>query len=118
MIFKVKLCNPTKNYDGESLEVSLSISKLGEGVITLISSNFLSFPIKNSPETRFVNFIIEKLPLTTGTYSMNVMVRKSTIIEDWVKEAKLFDVQNGDYYKVGFNMPDSHRGVYFDFTIE
>jgi len=104
--------------DGKLLEIIISISRKGEHLVTVMSSKYLNYEIKNKLGNQSVNFVIENLPLMTGTYSINVMIRKDGVVQDWVQEAMMFEVENGDYYKTGLNMPESHKGVYLNYTIE
>lgn len=57
---------------------------------------------------------MKKLPLTKGTYLLNIIVRENADIQDWVQEAKVLDVENGDFYGTGKAVPDSHGGVLFE----
>ena len=78
--FKVIFENTKGHQDGDTLEVSLSITRLGEHAVTLMGTNFLGIELKNSSMSNWVSFCIPKLPLSAGTYSMNVMLKKSSII--------------------------------------
>jgi lipopolysaccharide transport system ATP-binding protein len=116
--FLVQYTNVRKQFDEAPLEIAIAISRNGEHLVTVLSTKYLKAQIKNTADIQSVNFIIDKLPLMTGTYSMNVMLRKNDVIQDWVREAKIFEVENGDYYKTGLNIPESHKGVYINYTIE
>ncbi|OJV08326.1 MAG: hypothetical protein BGO12_19630 [Verrucomicrobia bacterium 61-8] len=57
---------------------------------------------------------MDKLPLTKGMYVLNVIVRENGVIQDWIQEAKVFEVENGDYFGTGRAVPESHGGVLFE----
>lgn len=54
---------------------------------------------------------LDKLPLTRGTYILNVIIRENGVIQDWIQEAKVFEVENGDFFGTGKSVPESHGGV-------
>jgi lipopolysaccharide transport system ATP-binding protein len=116
-ILSVSYVNGSDNYNNESLDISISISRLGGGLVTIISSNYLNTPVINNKKTGTVDFVIEKLPFMSGSYTANIMIKKRDIIQDWVIEAKLFEVENGDYYNTGINAPESHNSIYIDYGI-
>ena len=57
---------------------------------------------------------LHKLPLTQGLYILNVIIRENGVIQDWIQEAKIIEVENGDFFGTGRSVPDSHGGVLFD----
>jgi len=115
--FVVDYVNMKPDFDEAPLEISLSISRKNEHLITVVSTKYLNSPVKNTPDRKSISFLIDSLPLMTGSYSINVMIRKNDVIQDWIREAKFFEVENGDYYKTGLNIPESHKGVYFNYII-
>lgn len=116
--FKVEFNTLKFPYENEFLEVAIAISRKGENLVTVMSNKYLDHQIKNIDGNHSVSFFLESLPLMSGTYSINVMVRKEGVIQDWVQEAMIFEVENGDYYKTGLNIPESHKGVYLNYKIE
>lgn len=115
-IFSVYYENMNNDLDDMPIEVSISFNKMGGGLVTIISSKYINFEIKNSKKAHIANFHIDRLPLMSGTYTLNVMVRKKEVIEDWIQEAQVFDVENGDYYKTGVSIPDSHNSIFIDYS--
>jgi len=57
---------------------------------------------------------LNKLPFTRGQYVLNVMVMQGGVIQDWIQEAKVICIENGDFYGTGKTPPESHGGVLFD----
>ena len=52
---------------------------------------------------------IQKLPLAPGSYSVNLILRQNEIIQDWLKEAAVITVEQGDFFGNG-KMPTPGRG--------
>jgi lipopolysaccharide transport system ATP-binding protein len=52
---------------------------------------------------------IQKLPLAPGSYSVNLILRQNDIIQDWLKEAAVITVEQGDFFGNG-KMPTPERG--------
>lgn len=54
----------------------------------------------------------EKFPLSPGRYLVNVFARtEGGEILDWIQEALLVDVENGDFFKTGQNITTGHNSV-------
>jgi lipopolysaccharide transport system ATP-binding protein len=109
--------NLNNHFDGASLEIAISISRKGAHLITVLSNKYVNRQIKNISDKHSVKFKIDRFPLMTGAYSLNAVIRKTEIIQDWLKDAIDFEVENGDYYKTGLNMPESHPGVYINYSV-
>ncbi|WP_305046455.1 ABC transporter ATP-binding protein [Geoalkalibacter sp.] len=56
---------------------------------------------------------IPKLQLNSGIYKYNLHISSSTVVEDWIIDAGIINVEKSDYYGFG-RMPDSERLVLFD----
>ena len=52
---------------------------------------------------------IQKLPLAPGSYSVNLILRQNEIIQDWLKEAAVITVEQGDFFGNG-KLPTPGRG--------
>lgn len=117
VIFSVEYENKANHFDDENLEVALAISRKDEHLVTVISNKYLNEMIKNNQDSQAVNFLIPQLPLMTGSYIVNIMIRKAGLIQDWVQEAGEFEVENGDYYRTGMNIPETHKGIYINYSI-
>jgi lipopolysaccharide transport system ATP-binding protein len=99
------------------IEIAVSISRANGLLITVLSSIWLGYELKFADGFSNVSFLLRKLPLTTGGYTMNICIKRGDFIIDWIQEAKYFEVINGDYYKTGAVMPESHLGIYFDYEV-
>jgi lipopolysaccharide transport system ATP-binding protein len=65
-----------------------------------------------------IDFLVPKLPLSTGTYHFTTFVESGRVIQDWVVGAAGLFVVDGDYYGTGRNYPDGWAGkcVLVDFS--
>jgi lipopolysaccharide transport system ATP-binding protein len=61
-----------------------------------------------------VRCTLPRLPLAAGTYSLNLIVRRLGVIEDWVRDAVVLDVEPGDFFGVGRPTPEVHPGALVD----
>jgi lipopolysaccharide transport system ATP-binding protein len=57
-----------------------------------------------------VRCTIPRLPLTPGTYSLALIVRRKGVIEDWLIEAFLLSVEPGDFFGTGQLPEATHSG--------
>lgn len=55
---------------------------------------------------------LEKFPLAPGRYFINIFAkREGGEILDWIQEALMIDVENGDFFKTGQNITTGHNSV-------
>ncbi|MEX2546210.1 MAG: ABC transporter ATP-binding protein [Chloroflexota bacterium] len=83
------------------LRAALSITnERHEGVLQLdstLSGDRLSLASGRST----VTCMLDRVPLMPGRYSANVYLEVSGVITDWVQEAAVIEVQEGDFYGTG-----------------
>lgn len=67
-----------------------------------------------------IDFLIEKLPLSEGNYSLTLFIESNGIIQDWITDSLQFSVEAGDYYGTGKLCPTGHQGksILVDFSVE
>ncbi len=58
--------------------------------------------------------IIPRFPLTPGRYSVNLSCEVNGVSADWVREAAIINVIEGDFFGTGYMPPGSHGGVLVD----
>ena len=54
---------------------------------------------------------IDKFPLAKGTYSVNLFSKSGSEVIDWLQEALLVNVEEGDFYGTGKVLNSSHNAV-------
>jgi lipopolysaccharide transport system ATP-binding protein len=52
---------------------------------------------------------IKKFPLADGSYICNLIAYKDGIIQDYIQEALLLNVEEGDFYGTGRALPQDHK---------
>ncbi|MGB3309217.1 MAG: ABC transporter ATP-binding protein [Nodosilinea sp.] len=67
----------------------------------------------------FIDFFVEKLPLSEGSYSLTLFAESNGIIQDWITEGIQFSVEGGDFYGTGKPCPIGYQGksVLVDFSV-
>lgn len=58
--------------------------------------------------------VMDRFPLSEGTYDCNVTIKQDNQVTDWVIKAFSFNVIDGDYFGTGRINPKSHSGVLID----
>ena len=82
--------------------------------ITELSNQYTNYQMRTGDQEGCIVCAIPKLPLTKGEYSLNIILRNYGIIQDWVQEAMIFSVENGDYYGTGRSVSSELKIVLFD----
>jgi lipopolysaccharide transport system ATP-binding protein len=72
------------------------------------------------PEQGRVEFTLDRLPLTAGRYSFNIIVRSARVgleVQDWLTSAIVFEVAGGSWF-VPVHTGDSSHIVWLDYEAE
>lgn len=64
------------------------------------------------PEKGCFNCVIDRFPFPPGSYFLNITVRSNGVIEDWIQEAVILNVEAGDFFGTGRIPPSSHAGFF------
>jgi len=79
-----------------------------EGLVVLdLSSEYTGFEFKWSHGKSHISCIIDKLPLSGGSYFIELIVWQNGNLQDWIQNAANLNIEEGDYYGTG----QSSRGV-------
>jgi lipopolysaccharide transport system ATP-binding protein len=99
-----------------SLNLSAAISFTNsEGLlVTVLATEFLNYYVKTNSAEGCIVCSIDRLPFSNGQYSMNVILRNHGIIQDWVRDADIIDVESGDYFGTGRTVQASHKSLLID----
>jgi len=105
-------CNDTMS----SLNLLAGITLLNsEGFfITEMSNHYTNYEIRTNQQEGCIVCSVPNLPLTKGEYSLNIILRNYGIIQDWIQDAVIFSVENGDYYGTGRAVSSELKIVLFD----
>lgn len=103
----------TCNQPMTSLNLTAAISLTNsEGLlVTVLSTDFKNFYVRNGGQDGCITCAIDKLPLSEGNYSLNLIIRNNEVIQDWIREADMLQVENGDFYGTGRSIESSHKSL-------
>jgi lipopolysaccharide transport system ATP-binding protein len=65
-----------------------------------------------------INFEIKKIPIVADRYSITLYCEAGGQVQDWIKNAYSFDVENADYYQTGKLPPAGHGNILLSYDIE
>jgi lipopolysaccharide transport system ATP-binding protein len=102
-------CQPGLSLDGLDFGISVYHSK--NGFLTQLSNTLSGEIFPKLQGDGFATCLLQKMPLTEGIYFLNVIIKQQGTIQDWVQEAKVLRVLDGDYYGTGRSVSKSHGGV-------
>jgi len=83
----------------------------------MMNNLFLNQNIKIKEVSGFVSFLIDKLPLGKGSYTLSLRIKKNGIDMDFIGDAYLFEVENGNYFNQNISYPEWFQGFYTDFKV-
>jgi lipopolysaccharide transport system ATP-binding protein len=98
----------------KNVHAAIGISSVNGAFVTLLSNQISAQVFEEVSSGGFISCLIKKLPLSSGSYTMNLIIREDDIIQDWIQEAIYLTVENGDFYGTGKINPTSHGGVFFE----
>jgi lipopolysaccharide transport system ATP-binding protein len=98
-------------YELNGVDFGISIYHSKNGFITHLSNALTSHFYDKIKQKGLVRCMVPKLPLTEGTYFLNTIIKQQGAIQDWLQEAKVIRVLDGDYYGTGRSIPKTHGGV-------
>ncbi len=100
----------------QDVAVSISFSHLPGAVLYNCRSEFLDRTFSINPGEGHLTCTLPRFPLKAGRYSFNIAANQGDHALDWVKEAGFIDVEDGDFYKIGNQLPPDNPGVLVDFS--
>ncbi|MGQ9652450.1 MAG: ABC transporter ATP-binding protein [Thermodesulfobacteriota bacterium] len=94
----------------ENVKVGLGVySQLGTFLL-YCSNEMVGREISHIPLSGEVVCVIPELPLTAGTYTVNISFTLNGVLSDWVTEALSLVVTEGDFFGTGRLPPITHGG--------
>jgi lipopolysaccharide transport system ATP-binding protein len=95
----------------EGLDFGISVYHSKNGFLTQLSNTLCGKIFPRLEGEGVATCFLPKLPLTEGVYFLNAIIKQQGTIQDWVQEAKVLRVLDGDYFGTGRSVPKSHGGV-------
>ena len=83
----------------------------------MITNLYLNEPIKINETEGKISFLVNKLSLNKGRYTVNLLIKKNNIDQDFIENAFTFDVEDGSYYNTLNLYPEYYEGHYVDFKL-
>lgn len=109
-IFKIYF-HCSRNVSSLKLSAAISFTNSEGLLVTVLASEFLNFYIKTNSDQGCIICSIDKLPFSSGQYTMNIILRNHGIIQDWIRDADIIDVENGDYFGTGRTVEATHKSL-------
>ncbi|MDI6739905.1 MAG: ABC transporter ATP-binding protein [Candidatus Edwardsbacteria bacterium] len=100
------------NHQPRNVTAAISLTSFSGTFITMLGSQLAGEPFDRIAQRGYFSCVIKKLPLAAGSYTVNIAVRQNDIIQDWVQEAAVLQVEGGDFFGTGRLPPSSHGGMY------
>jgi lipopolysaccharide transport system ATP-binding protein len=93
------------------VSIALGFYSMSGDVKVVLWTNLLNANYNLSAEEGILECQLKRFPLSPGTYFVNIFSQSNGEILDWVQEALIIEVQDGDYYGSGKLLNASHQGV-------
>lgn len=106
--FRVKY-KKTVNDKLENCRMSLAIIK-EERPYVVLSSELIIYNNIRISKSGYIDFTIDKCPLSKGNYSITLFIENNGIILDWIENAALLYVEDGNFYGTGKSYPTGWAG--------
>ncbi len=100
----------------KKVQIAVSLNTKSGILISDLSTQYLGTNIFINKDKEYVDCIIERFPLMKGQYILNLMIRDGEDIIDYIQNAIILNVDNGDFFNSGFIPPESHNGFLFDYN--
>ncbi len=102
-------CEHPERMNGVAL--SVAIYGYDGSLYTVLGNEYSSKPFDHIGKQGKFTCRLDKFPLTGGKYSVNISLSRGGEMLDWVQEAAMIDVEDGDFYGTGRIVPSSHRSI-------
>lgn len=98
--------------DDPIMNASISIGIYGNyGQFLLMCNNDMAgYPFEKLPPVGKVTCHLPQLPFSQGNYRINLYGEVKGVLADWVQEAAILTVIDGDFYSTGKGSPSTHGG--------
>ncbi|HAY33195.1 MAG TPA: ABC transporter ATP-binding protein [Ignavibacteria bacterium] len=100
-----------KNPDPKNITAGIAISRSDGFLVTVLGNGISSNAFDSISQEGYFTCVLDKLPVTSGLYLLNLIVYQNGIRQDWIQEAVTITVEDGDFYNTGKIVPSTHRSV-------
>ncbi|MBK8982184.1 MAG: ATP-binding cassette domain-containing protein [Ignavibacteria bacterium] len=103
-----------KNPDPKNITTAIAMSRSDGFLVTVMGNGISSYAFDSISQEGYFTCVLDKLPITSGLYLLNLIVYQNGILQDWIQEAVTLTVEDGDFYNTGKIVPSTHRSVLFE----
>ena len=97
--------------------VGIGINNEYDERVTFLSNEMLNKTIElTSSSDNYVDITIYKLPLIAGRYNLTLFCSINGLTSDWIQNAFYFNINSGDFYKTGKNVPDGNGNILLNYN--
>jgi lipopolysaccharide transport system ATP-binding protein len=97
-----------------NLSVAISFTNSEGLLVSVLATDFLNYFIRTGDQKGCIVCLLDKLPFSHGQYSLNIIIRNHGIIEDWIRDAEIINVENGDFFGTGRTVEATHKSLLID----
>jgi lipopolysaccharide transport system ATP-binding protein len=98
-------------FEPKQIAAAIGIYGLDGQLFTVFANEYANGNFVTAPQTGSIYCTVEKFPLTSGKYALNLIVYCNGILHDWVQQAAMLHVDDGDFYGTGKTVASTHRCV-------
>jgi lipopolysaccharide transport system ATP-binding protein len=100
----------------EAIVFSIGVNTIENSFLFACRNDVANQTIEIMPKSGNFSCYIPKLPLRQGSYSFNIITYHKGDIVDWVQNAGIIIVENGDFYGTGKIAAENRAGVCINYT--
>lgn len=91
---------------------SIHISDESRGRIATLFTEWVGRTFESAPSQGYVTCQVFKLPLTPGNYQIDIGCKVNTQISDYIENASMIRVEQGDFFGTGIAPSNNHLGPF------
>ncbi|MBI2891398.1 MAG: ABC transporter ATP-binding protein [Nitrospirae bacterium] len=100
--------------DLADLTAAITLTSTQGAAVAMLGNNLTEQGLGVVPKRGTLVCRVPRLPLAPGRYFLNLILRQKNVVEDWIQEAALISVEDGDFYGTGRLTPPTHGGVFLE----
>lgn len=113
----IRLFIKTETKERQEIRVAIGINDSMDTRVLLFDTELLQKKIYIDDNFFSIDFLIEKMSLAEGVYTLTLFLQVGCHISDWVQNSCQLIIKNGDFYKNGKKI-DFYKGVFLqDFEV-
>lgn len=94
----------------KNCRASVSLAKRNDSPLIILSSELVNSTSQLISSSGYIDFKINRLPLSQGMYQLNFFIESMSNIHDWINNAATLEVESGTFYHTGKSCPAGWDG--------